>query len=94
MNLTAPHFFAFLNLGGGEVFVIALVVLLLFGSKRIPEIAQGLGKGMRQMKDAMSGVQSELKNEMNKVEQEVKQADEMPKGLSGKAEEKPREEGV
>ena len=43
----------FLNLGGGEIFVILLVVLLFFGSKRIPELAKGLGKGMREFKDAM-----------------------------------------
>lgn len=58
----------FLNLGGGEVFVILVVVLLLFGSKKIPELAQGLGKGMRQFKDAMNGVQSELQNEMKGIE--------------------------
>ena len=38
----------FLNLGGGEIFIILLVVLLFFGSKRIPELAKGLGKGMRE----------------------------------------------
>ena len=52
----------FLNLGGGEIFVILLVVLLFFGSKRIPELAKGLGKGMREFKDAMSGIENEVRN--------------------------------
>ena len=55
----------FLNLGGGEIFVILLVVLLFFGSKRIPELAKGLGKGMREFKDAMSGIENEVKNAAN-----------------------------
>ena len=52
----------FLNLGGGEIFVILLVVLLFFGSKRIPELAKGLGKGMREFKDAMNGIENEVRN--------------------------------
>ena len=52
----------FLNLGGGEIFVILIVVLLFFGSKRIPELAKGLGKGMREFKDAMSGIENEVRN--------------------------------
>lgn len=55
----------FMNLGGGEIFVILLVVLLFFGSKRIPELAKGLGKGMREFKDAMSGIENEVKNAAN-----------------------------
>lgn len=55
----------FLNLGGGEIFVILLVVLLFFGSKRIPELAKGLGKGMREFKDAMSGIENEVRNASN-----------------------------
>ena len=46
------------NLGAGEIFVIALVVLLLFGGKKIPELMKGLGKGIRssQTADAVHGV--------------------------------------
>ena len=50
-------FFLFFNLGGGEIFIILLIVLLLFGSKKIPELAKGLGKGIRYFKDATSDVQ-------------------------------------
>jgi sec-independent protein translocase protein TatA len=55
----------FLNLGGGEIFVILLVVLIFFGAKRIPELAKGLGKGMREFKDAMNGVENEVRNAAN-----------------------------
>ena len=55
----------FLNLGGGEIFVILLVVLIFFGAKRIPELAKGMGKGMREFKDAMSGVENEVRNAAN-----------------------------
>ncbi len=64
----------FLNLGGGEVFVIVLVVVMLFGSKQIPEIARGLGKGMREVKDAMNGVETEIRREITKVEKDVHSA--------------------
>lgn len=62
MELFIP---AFLNLGGGEIFVILLVVLLFFGSKRIPDLAKGLGKGMREFKDAMSGIEREVRDASN-----------------------------
>ncbi len=62
----------FLNLGGGEIFVIMLVVLLFFGSKRIPELAKGLGKGMREFKDAMSGIENEVRNSVNDTPPPVK----------------------
>lgn len=64
----------FLNLGGGEIFVILLVVLLFFGSKRIPELAKGLGKGMREFKDAMSGIESEVRNAANEAPKSPNQA--------------------
>ncbi len=52
------------NLGGGEIFIIMVVILLFFGSKRIPDLARGMGKGMREFKDAMSGVQQEINDSM------------------------------
>ena len=66
----------FLNLGGGEIFVIMLVVLLFFGSKGIPQVARGLGKGMREFKDAMNGIEREIQQEANKVKDEVKKIEE------------------
>jgi len=48
------------GLGGQEVIVILLVVLLIFGAKRIPDIAQGLGKGIKEFKKAVRDVQNEI----------------------------------
>ena len=62
----------FMNLGGGEIFVILLVVLLFFGSKGIPQVAKGLGRGMREFRDAMNGIEREIRQETNKVKDEVK----------------------
>ena len=46
----------FLGLGGSEVIVILIVVLLLFGGRKIPELMKGLGKGVKEFKDASKGV--------------------------------------
>lgn len=49
----------FLGLGGGEIVVIALAVLLFFGGKKIPELMNGLGKGVKSFKDGMAGKTTE-----------------------------------
>lgn len=46
-------------LGTTEIILIVIVVLLLFGGKKIPELMRGLGKGMKEFKDASKGVESE-----------------------------------
>ena len=56
----------FINLGTGEILVIALVILLLFGGKKIPELMKGLGKGVKSFKDGVNGVED--KNEEKKEE--------------------------
>ena len=48
------------SLGTTEIIIIFLVVLLVFGAKRIPEIARGLGKGIREFKDATNDIKQEL----------------------------------
>lgn len=48
------------GIGAQELLLIFLVVLLLFGAKRIPEIAHGIGKGMREFKQAISDTKDEL----------------------------------
>lgn len=48
------------GIGGGELVFIVLVVLMLFGSDKIPEIARGLGKGMQQLKNATNDIKSEI----------------------------------
>ncbi len=45
-----------LNIGMQEIIVIALVVILLFGAKKIPELMRGLGKGVRSFKEGMNGI--------------------------------------
>lgn len=47
------------NLGGGEIVIIALVILLLFGGKKIPELMKGLGKGVKSFKDGMNEVEKD-----------------------------------
>lgn len=51
------------SFGPLEIILIFLVVLLIFGAKRIPEIARGIGKGIREFKDATSEISQELENE-------------------------------
>ncbi len=48
------------GLGGWEIMLIILVLLIFFGAKRIPELARGLGKGIREFKDATSEIKDEL----------------------------------
>ena len=48
------------NIGTGEIIIVALVVLLLFGGKKIPELMRGLGKGVKSFKDGMNDVRKEL----------------------------------
>lgn len=68
----------FLNMGGGEMVMIMVAVLLLFGGKKLPELARGLGKGIREFKDASEGVKREIHRNINAVtnEEELKKEDE------------------
>lgn len=50
--------------GGSEMILIVAVVLLMFGGKKIPELMKGLGKGMREFKDAKDNVSNEFENGM------------------------------
>lgn len=56
------------NLGGSEILLIAMVVLLLFGGKKIPELMRGLGKGVREFKDAKDNVRRELEESLSEKE--------------------------
>ena len=48
------------NLGTGEIIVIALIVLLLFGGKKIPELMRGIGKGIRNFKEGVNNIESDI----------------------------------
>lgn len=54
------NFLIFQNLGAPEIIIIALVVLLLFGGKKIPELMHGIGKGVRSFKEGVNDVQKEI----------------------------------
>lgn len=56
------------GIGMQEVLLIALVVLLFFGGKKIPELMKGLGKGVRSFKEGMNNVEKEIKEEPMKKE--------------------------
>jgi sec-independent protein translocase protein TatA len=62
----------FLNLGTGEIIIVALVVLLLFGGKKIPELMKGLGKGIKNFKEGVKGVESDIENSVNDTKSKEK----------------------
>ena len=48
------------NIGAGEIIIVALVVLLLFGGKKIPELMKGIGKGVMSFKDGLKEVEKDI----------------------------------
>ena len=57
-----------LNIGWAEILLIALIVLLLFGAKKIPELMKGLGKGVKSFKEGMNGIEEPEIKEDKKTE--------------------------
>lgn len=55
-----------LFISGPEIMVVMLIVVMVFGADKIPEIARGLGKGMRQIKDATNDIKKEIKDSSEK----------------------------
>ena len=58
------------NIGATEIILILLVVLLFFGAKKLPELAQGLGKGIREFRKATKEIQDDLESETKKGTQQ------------------------
>lgn len=57
------------SFGAGEIVIIALIVLLLFGGKKIPELMKGIGKGVKSFKDGVKGIEEDItKDEPTKGE--------------------------
>ncbi|MDR0824550.1 MAG: twin-arginine translocase TatA/TatE family subunit [Prevotella sp.] len=48
------------NLGTGEIIVIAIIVLLLFGGRKIPELMKGIGKGIKNFKEGVKGIEDDI----------------------------------
>jgi sec-independent protein translocase protein TatA len=57
-----------MNLGAPEIIIIAIIILLLFGGKKIPELMHGIGKGVKSFKDGMNNVEEEIKKDINKTD--------------------------
>ncbi len=57
--------FALFNLGGTEIILILALVLILFGAKKLPELAKGLGQGIKEFKKATRDVTDEIQNSVN-----------------------------
>ncbi len=59
------------NLGGSEIFLILMVLLLFFGAKKLPELARGFGKSIREFKDATSDVKKQIE-EHTELDKDIK----------------------
>ncbi|UCG28392.1 MAG: twin-arginine translocase TatA/TatE family subunit [Bacteroidales bacterium] len=60
-----------LFISGSEIFIILVVVLILFGAKKIPEIAKGLGKGMREFKKATDDIKREINESSSDIKKDI-----------------------
>ena len=67
------------NLGGGEILLILVFILIFFGPKKIPEIAQGLGKGIREFRKATREIQEVVEKEVSQVKEvgQIKEVNEI-----------------
>ncbi len=61
------------GIGGQELIVIAIVILLFFGGKKIPELMRGIGKGVKSFKDGMNGVEAPEEKKDEKKSEEKKE---------------------
>ena len=58
-------------ISGQEIFIILIVVLVLFGAKKIPELAKGLGKGMREFKKATEDIKREINESSDDIRKDI-----------------------
>ena len=61
-----------LFIGGPEIFIILLFVVLFFGANKIPELARGLGKAMRELKDASNEIKKDNRDSSNKLKEDLR----------------------
>jgi len=57
------------GLGGQEIFVVAIMILLLFGGKKIPELMRGLGQGIKEFNKAKSSIETEVKESIKDLDE-------------------------
>jgi sec-independent protein translocase protein TatA len=81
--------YLFLDIGGGELVLILLVIVMFFGADKIPEMARGLGKGMRQFKDATGSIQREIEKSIQESERNIRE-NEPAKSVEDKKAEEPK----
>ena len=71
--MTLNGILAFFNLGTGEIIAIVIVILLLFGGRKIPELMRGLGKGVKSFKQGMNEVEEEIKKPLEDLDKPEKE---------------------
>lgn len=71
--MTLNGILAILNLGTGEIIAIVLIILLLFGGRKIPELMRGLGKGVKSFKQGMNEVEEEIKKPFDDLDKKEKE---------------------
>jgi sec-independent protein translocase protein TatA len=74
LNNTSMEAILLFGIGGTEALLIFGAVLLLFGAKKIPEFAKGLGKGIREFKDAVGGVEKDIDSAGRDVKRNIDSA--------------------
>jgi sec-independent protein translocase protein TatA len=62
-----------MNLGAPEIILIVAVVLIFFGAKKIPELAQGIGKGLREFRKAAHDIQEDIEKDTKQIDQDKEQ---------------------
>ena len=60
-----------LFIGGPEIIVVLLFIVMFFGSKKIPELAKGLGKAMREMKEASNDIKKEIRDSASSIKDDL-----------------------
>jgi sec-independent protein translocase protein TatA len=62
-----------MNLGAPKIILIVAVVLIFFGAKKIPELAQGIGKGLREFRKAAHDIQEDIEKDTKQIDQDKEQ---------------------
>lgn len=65
------HLILLFDISGGEILVVILFVLIFFGSKNIPELMRGLGRGIREFKNATQSIQREIQKSADKAKNQI-----------------------